>query len=66
MKDGMISKEKVDSETWDSAAIHLIKSHIKDNIVVCKILNMNTVNGVYRVMMYKQKTMDETVSYSNK
>ncbi|XP_063694232.1 uncharacterized protein LOC134825955 isoform X2 [Bolinopsis microptera] len=59
MKDGMIAKEKEDTETWDTAAINFIKQSIKLAIVVCKICSMNPVTGVYDVMMYKQKTVSE-------
>ena len=57
----MIAKEKVDTETWDAAAIHFIKQSIKEAIVVGKIFSMNPVTGVYEVMMYRQKTINEKV-----
>ena len=62
MKDGMIAKEKEDTETWDTAAINFIKQSIKLAILVCKICGMNPVSGVYDVMMYKQKTVSEKVT----
>ena len=62
IKDGMISNKKVDTNTWDAAAMNFIKREIKDSIVVCKIFGMNPVNGVYDVMMFKQRSLNDKVN----
>ncbi|KAL5262299.1 hypothetical protein ACHWQZ_G007878 [Mnemiopsis leidyi] len=66
IKDGMISNKKVDTNTWDAAAMNFIKREIKDSIVVCKIFGMNPVNGVYDVMMFKQRSLNDKAVCINK
>ena len=59
----MITKDKVDTNIWDRAATEFMRRETRDSIVVCKIYGMDPVTGIYDVMMFKQKTLNDPVRF---